>query len=49
MERQDLLPYRVVTLDTTHWLMSALNAAAFLKAVVFVRRKKKGSVVKWIK
>jgi hypothetical protein len=30
-----------VTLDTSHWLMLALNAVASLKAVVFVRRKKK--------
>ena len=45
----DSLSFVFVTLDTSHWLMLALNAAAFLKAVVFVRRKKKGSVVKWIK
>jgi hypothetical protein len=29
-----------VTLDTTHWLMSALNEEAPEKAVVFVRKKK---------
>jgi len=32
-----------VTLDTTHWLMSALNKEALIKAVVF-RRKKKGKM-----
>ena len=47
--RQDLLDCRVVTLDTSHLLMSALNFTAPLKAVVFERNKKKGSDVKWIK
>ena len=28
LARKDLLPYRDVTLDTTHWLMSALNEVA---------------------
>ena len=46
LARQDLLPSKVVTRDTSHWLMSALNAAAPSKAVVFGRRKKKGSDVK---
>ena len=41
MARQDLLLLKVVTLDTTHLLMSALNEEALLKAVVFGRRKKK--------
>ena len=41
LARQDLLRAIFVTLDTTHLLMSALNAAAFWKAVVFGRRKKK--------
>ena len=43
---KDLLSHRSVTLDTTHWLMSALNALALQKAVVFGRRKKKGLDVK---
>ena len=30
-----------VTLDTTHWLMSALNKEALIKAVVFGRRRRK--------
>ena len=42
LERKDLLPGRYFTLDTTHLLMSALNAFALKKAVVFGRRKKKG-------
>jgi hypothetical protein len=47
---QEDLPFsNRVTLDTSHWLMSWLNAAAFLKAVVFGRRKKKGWDVKWTK
>ena len=47
LARQDLLPSKVVTRDTSHWLMSALNPVAPLKAVVFGRRKKKkGSGVK---
>ena len=41
LARQDLLLLKVVTLDTTHLLMSALNEEALLKAVVFGRRKKK--------
>ena len=41
LARNDLLSPRVVTLDTTHLLMSALNEEALLKAVVFGRRKKK--------
>ena len=49
MARKDVLPHKVVTLDTTHLLMSALNALATEKAVVFERRKKKGSDVKWTK
>ena len=44
--RNDLLYPMFFTLDTSHLLMSVLNAAAFLKAVVFGRRKKKGSDVK---
>jgi hypothetical protein len=39
--RKDVLFFKVVTLDTTHLLMSALNKEASLKAVVFGRRKKK--------
>tara|TARA_B110000091_G_scaffold100662_1_gene109546 strand:+ start:120 stop:506 length:387 start_codon:yes stop_codon:yes gene_type:complete len=50
LARKDLLWYICVTLDTSQLLMSALNAEAFrkspLKAVVFGRRKKKGSDVK---
>jgi hypothetical protein len=34
----------VSTLDTTQLLMSALNALALVKAVVFGRRKKKGEM-----
>ena len=49
MARKDLLLYIFVTLDTTHLLMSALNALAPEKAVVFGRRSKKGSDVKWTK
>ena len=49
MARKDVLPHKVVTLDTTQLLMSALNALAPQKAVVFGRRKKKGSDVKWTK
>ena len=45
LARQDVLFRMFVTLDTTHWLMSALNEEAPLKAVVFGRRKKKGSDV----
>ena len=49
-QRKDVLSDKDVTLDTSHWLMSALNAAAPSKAVVFGRRKqKKGSDVKWTK
>ena len=49
MARKDVLLCKVVTLDTTQLLMSALNNEAPLKAVVFWRRKKKGSDVKWTK
>jgi len=49
LARQDLLLSKVVTLDTSHLLISALNALAPKKAVVFGRRKKKGSDVKWTK
>ena len=49
LARKDLLPPMFVTLDTTHLLMSALNEEAPLKAVVFGRRKKKESDVKWTK
>ena len=49
MARKDILFSKVVTLDTTHLLRSALNEEAPLKAVVFGRRKKKGSDVKWTK
>ena len=41
LARKDLLPCRLVTLDTSHWLMSWLNKEAPEKAVVFGRRKKK--------
>ena len=47
MARNDVLSCKDVTLDTSHLLMSALNASASLKAVVFGRKKKKkGSDVK---
>ena len=46
LARQDLPLFMLFTLDTTHWLMSALNAAAPSKAVVVGRRKRKGSDVK---
>ena len=49
MARKDLLLCKVVTLDTTHLLRSALNEEAPEKAVVFGRRSKKGSDVKWTK
>ena len=49
LARKDVLLSRFVTLDTSHWLMSALNESAPAKAVVFGRRKKKGSDVKWTK
>ena len=45
LARQDLLCFKVFTLDTSHLLRSALNEEAPLKAVVFGRRKKKGSDV----
>jgi hypothetical protein len=48
-QRKDVLLDKDVTLDTSHWLMSALNAAPQAKAVVFEKRKKKGSDVKWNK
>jgi hypothetical protein len=48
-QRKDVLSDKDVTLETTHLLMSALNAAAKAKAVVFERRKKKESDVKWTK
>ena len=41
LARKDVLLCKVVTLDTTQLLMSALNEEASLKAVVFGRRKKK--------
>ena len=44
--RYNVPPFRCVTLDTSHLLMSALNKEAPRKAVVFGRRKKKGSDVK---
>ena len=44
LARQDLLLSMVVTFDTTHLLMSALNKEASWKAVVFGRRKKKGKM-----
>jgi len=44
LARKDVLFSKVVTLDTTHWLMSALNEEAPLKAVVFERKKKKGKM-----
>ena len=40
LARQDVLPARLVTLDTTHLLMSTLNEEALINAVVFGRRKK---------
>ena len=49
LARKDLLRCRFVTLDTIQLLMSALNPVAPLKAVVFGRRKKKESDVKWTK
>ena len=49
LARQDVLFCMFVTLDTSHWLRSALNALAWLKAVVFGRRTKKTSDVKWTK
>ena len=42
--RQDVLSRKVVTLDTSHLLMSVLNKKASRKAVVFGRRKKKGQM-----
>jgi len=47
LARKDLLLARFITLDTTQLLMSALNKEAREKAVVFGRRTKKGSDVKW--
>ena len=41
--RKHLLAPKFVTLDTTQLLMSALNFLASAKAVVFGRRKKKGT------
>ena len=41
LARQDLLRSKVVTLDTSHLLRSALNKEILLKAVVLGRRKKK--------
>ena len=49
MAKKDVLNFKVVTFDTTQLLMAALNFAAQKKAVVFERRKKKGSDVKWTK
>ena len=49
-QRKDVLSDKDVTLETSHWLRSPLNAARPSKAVVFGRRKKKkGSDVKWTK
>ena len=48
-QRKDVLSDKDVTLETTHLLMSALNTAPQAKAVVFEKRKKKGSDVKWNK
>jgi len=42
--RKHLLVLKLVTLDTTHLLMSALNEEANIKAVVFERKKKKGKM-----
>ena len=47
LARKDLLLAIYFTLDTSHLLMSVLNEEAPWKAVVFGRRKKKGSDVKW--
>ena len=45
LARKDLLNNKVVTLDTSHLLRSALNAAAFRKAVVFLGgERRKGKV-----
>ena len=44
---QDVLNSRLVTLDTSHLLRSALNEEAYSKAVVFGRRRKNGLDVKW--
>jgi len=41
LARQDLLFSKVVTLDTSHLLMSAVNALVDLKAVEFGRNKKR--------
>ena len=49
LARKDVLACWFVTLDTSHLLMSVLNEEAPTKAVVFGRRKKKGSDVKWTK
>jgi len=49
LARKDVPLFILVTLDTSHWLISALNEEAPAKAVVFGRRKTKGSDVKWIK
>ena len=46
LAREDVLVPKLVTLDTSHWLISALNAVATKKAVVFGRRKKKGKTGK---
>ena len=40
-DHQDVLLARVVTLDTSHLLMSAVNALVDLKAVEFGRNKKR--------
>ena len=49
LARKDVLQSMYFTLATSHGLMSALNEVAPEKAVVFGRRKKKGSDVKWTK
>ena len=41
LARKVVLLYRLVTLDTSHLLISTLNAWAFSKAVVFGRKKKR--------
>ena len=41
LARKDVLLARDVTLDTSHLLMSALNAIVDLKAVEFGRNKKR--------
>jgi len=48
--KEDVLYFKVVTLDTTHLLISALNALALPKAgCVWEKEEEKGSDVKWTK